>query len=370
VAISSERSFEPASVEEPSVGKPSTNLHGDWCTRRLTSERLLAFSLADDTELELTGRLADPTQLGSLSTLTGELGSLGRALSLNRETATVQRLLAPRGFGHLFLELTGQCNERCVHCYASAAPEVEEALDWPLIERVLREAQKSGFTSVQFTGGDPLLSPHLLAAARLAFELKLAIEVYTNGLAFREEIARALSAVGSRLAFSFYSFDPKVHDAVTGTPGSQERTLRAILLGVKVGMSLRVAIIATAANGDQVERTRTFLIDQGVPESAVRASREVAVGRGSFRQDQADFAWGGTHAVTTTRRGKLCVTYQGKVVPCIFDRTTVLGDVRTEALSDIVTRDVNELHFPKRLRSANEELSCGDCRFRRSLLGG
>jgi radical SAM protein with 4Fe4S-binding SPASM domain len=338
--------------------------------RRHPGERVTAYQLDDEAELELTGRLTDPAELVRLGALPGDLGSLARALSEPSEAPTVHRLLAPRGFGLLFLELTGRCNERCLHCYASASPEVEEALDWPTIERTLHEAKQLGFTSVQLTGGDPLLSPHLLEAAQLAHQLGLAIEVYTNGLALREELARHLQAVGARLALSFYSYDPKIHDEVTGTPGSQERTLRAILLAIGLGIRTRVAIIATATNGDEVERTRAFLLEKGVSEQAVRASREVSVGRGSFREDQPEFAWGATHSTGSNRLGKLCVTYQGRVVPCIFDRHMVLGDVRNESLEQIVERDINALSFPRRLRSAAEELACGDCRFRRNLLGG
>lgn len=347
-----------------------SDLRGGWYLQRPTTERLRAFRLDDEAELELSGRLAEFGELERLAAIGGDVGSLALAVRASSETPTLARLLAPRGWGLLFLELTGRCNERCVHCYASSSPEVDEALDWEVIERTLREAQDLGFRSIQLTGGDPLLSPHLLEAARLTRSLDLGLEIYTNGLAFRPELARQLAAVEARLAFSFYSHEPKTHDAVTNTPGSQERTLRAILLGFELGMKVRVSIIATGINGDEVDRTRAFLLERGIPDSAVRASREMSVGRGAFRDGQPAFAWGGTHGSADRRLGKLAVTYHGRVVPCIFDRETVLGDVRTESLERIVSRDVNELSFPRRLRGASEELSCGDCRFHRTLLGG
>lgn len=355
--------------DEAPLGQKN-HLRGGWYLQQPIPGTLRAFRLADEVELELSGRLADLSELGRLSAAGGDLGALAEAASEPSESATLARLLGGQAWGLLFIELTGRCNERCVHCYASSSPDVGEALEWPLIERTLRQAKQLGFTTIQLTGGDPLLSPHLLEAARLTRNLGLGLEIYTNGLAFRAELARELSAIEARLAFSFYSHDAHVHDAVTNTPGSQERTLRAILLGIEYGMKVRVSIIATEANADDVEQTRMFLLERGVPESAVRASREMSVGRGAFRSDQAQFAWGSTHGSAERRLGKLAVTYEGRVVPCIFDRSTVLGDIRREGLAQIVERDVNELSLPRRLRSANEELSCGDCQFRRTLLGG
>jgi MoaA/NifB/PqqE/SkfB family radical SAM enzyme len=343
-------------------------LHGSWYLRR-AGTRLLAFGLENHSQLELTGEMASLTRLRQLSSVEGELGSLARSLGQSSAVATLGDVLAPRGWGLLFLELTGRCNERCVHCYASASPDVEEALDWPTIERTLTEAHELGFRLVQLTGGDPLLSPHLLPAAKLASELGLGVEVYTNGLAFREEVSRALAALSARLAFSFYSHDPLVHDAITQTPGSQERTLRAILLGIQMGMRVRVSVIATQDNGSDLDQTRAFLIGHGVPPEALGASREVSVGRGSFRPTQPKFDWERTHGATDTTRGKLAVTYGGRVVPCIFDRDTILGEVRQDGLMRVVSRSANDLGLPRRLTTVSEELSCGDCRFRRSLLG-
>jgi AdoMet-dependent heme synthase len=347
-----------------------SDLRGGWYLQRPIPHRLRAFRLEDESELELSGRLAELDNLARLSEVQGHVGSLAVAARSPSLAPTLARLFGAQGWGLLFVELTGRCNERCVHCYASSSPEVEDALEWEVIERILRQAQELGFRTIQLTGGDPLLSPHLLDAARLTRTLGLGLEIYTNGLAFRPELARELAKIEARLAFSFYSHDPKVHDQVTNTPGSQERTLRAILLGLELGMKVRVSIIATEVNGGEVDRTRAFLVERGVPEAAVRASREMSVGRGAFRANQTEFTWGGTHGTAERRLGKLAVTYQGRVVPCIFDRTIVLGDIQSESLTQIVDRDVNELSLPKRLRSASEELSCSDCKFRRNLLGG
>lgn len=342
-------------------------LRGDWYLNRPRPGCLRAFGLRDGSEVVLEGRLADDPILAAGLT---QIGELGRALLEPAERVTVRRLLAPDRFGLLFLELTGRCNERCVHCYASSGPEVGDSLDYDLIESVLRDASALGFRSVQLTGGDPLISQHFLAAASLVRELDLGLEVYTNGLALRRELAERLGSLDAKMAFSFYSHDSAVHDAITQTPGSHGRTLSAVLLALESGLRVRLGVIASEKNAADIEETVAFLVAKGVPESAIASSSERAVGRGTYRSEHRVGERGRAHDGGGARGGKLCVTYQGKVVPCIFDRQTVLGDVRECRLSEIVEREIGSLRFPTHLRPVENELSCQDCQFRRRLLGG
>ncbi len=315
----------------------------------------------------MEGTLAANPELAARAAGLPELES---ALSEPEEPATLRRLLAPEGFGLLFLELTGRCNENCVHCYASSGPEVNASLDRELIFTVLRDAAVLGFRSVQLTGGDPLVSPHFLPAAALSRELGLELEVYTNGLALREELVRSLVPLEAQLALSVYSSDPAVHDAVTRTPGSHARTLGAIALAQEHGLDVRVGVVLSEVNAAGFDETVSFLVAQGIDEAKIATTRERGVGRGEHRNQEERLERGRAHASEPDRLGKLCVSYEGKVLPCIFDRRTVLGDVRERSLAAILDQEIGSLRFPRHLRPVSEELSCMDCQFRRRLLGG
>lgn len=346
--------------------------HGTWWVRQ-AGERLVAFDLATKEEVELRGAMVQAVRAGgsAVRTLSPVMDRLTEALESSSRPGTVSELLAPSGFGLLFLELTGRCNEQCVHCYASSGPDVTESLDLETIEEVISDAHSLGFRSIQLTGGDPLISPHLMPAAELARALGLGVEVYTNGLALRGDLVKRLAALPVKMAFSFYSQDPGIHDAVTRTPGSQARTLAAILLAVDHGISVRVGLIATADNARDIDATWEYLTQRGVPEEALAVSRERSVGRGVFRGEDSTRERGRAHSSERSELAKLSVTYQGKVVPCIFDRHTVLGDIRRARLRDIVRREVPDLSGQgRRLRPVVNELSCQDCQFRRRLLGG
>lgn len=342
-------------------------LQGGWYLDRSRPDCVRAFDLSVGSEVVFEGALAEHPELAARA---AGLPRLERALSEPEEPATLRRLLAPEGFGLLFLELTGRCNENCVHCYASSGPEVSASLDRELVFTVLRDAATLGFRSVQLTGGDPLISPVFLEAAQLTSALGLRLEVYTNGLALREEMVRTLARQHARLAFSVYSADPAAHDAVTQTPGSHARTLRAIALAQEHGLDLRVGVVLSEANAEGLDDTVSFLVAQGIDESKIATTRERSVGRGEHRNQQERLERGRAHATEPDRLGKLCVSYEGKVLPCIFDRKTVLGDVRERSLGEILDQEVGSLRFPRHLRPVSEELSCQDCQFRRRLLGG
>ncbi len=271
------------------------------------------------------------------------------------------------GFDTFFLELLGRCNERCVHCYADASPTIDEALSRETALRVIAEAGALGFRRIQLTGGDPLLCDYLPDAARAARDAGFEhVEIYTNGIALNDALLDALAPAAPALAFSIYSAVPDEHDRVTQTPGSHRRTLAAIDRAIERGWPVRAAIIVVDPAVD-ASRLHALLVEHGVPEISMSAT--YAVGRGTETAAETVVApaipggpiAGGGHRATGARSaGKLCVTYAGDVVPCIFQRANPLGNVRDGALSDLLARS------PRRslalAMDPSRRLQCRSCR--------
>jgi MoaA/NifB/PqqE/SkfB family radical SAM enzyme len=274
------------------------------------------------------------------------------------------------GFGTLFLELVGQCNERCSHCYAGSGPEINQALPQAKCEEIISDAGALGFSRVQFTGGDPLLCRFLPDLVRHAKEVGIGCrEVYTNGLALSDNLLDELEPSGPAFAISFYSSDPEVHDGITNTPGSCRRTSEAIKRTLDRGLGLRVGVIAMEENAAGVEATLAYLKELGVESVAVSPTFEV--GRGTHFDTPSPVFVGNSHggpaaAGKARAEGKLCVTYEGDVVPCIFNREMKLGSIYEQSLSEIaaspgrvgrkvVTRD-------QFLESCRSGLQCSSCK--------
>jgi MoaA/NifB/PqqE/SkfB family radical SAM enzyme len=317
--------------------------------------------------------------LGQLGALRPDLERLHVALTTAQpQPLTYRTLLGRSGWDILFLELTGQCNERCRHCYAESSPERKEQLSWPEIEAVIHAAQTLGVRRLQLTGGDPLVSRHCLEAARLATRLAVPeVEIYTNGLGLTESLADELCGLGAKFAMSFYSHRPEVHDRVTGTPGSQQRTLAAIERVLRRKSELRVSLISTVDNRDDMAGTIELLEAVGLRRDQLGLDEERGVGRGQFEDagDQVphallEAAGPSTHGAAQGG-GKLCVSYRGELLPCIFSRAQRLGSIRESSLLGLLDTPLELRSTVPRLAFAQPEarLTCADCRLNESLLG-
>jgi MoaA/NifB/PqqE/SkfB family radical SAM enzyme len=335
---------------------------------RVTSDR------ADISTTEWTasfeGVLAQDIAQVASGTVSPRLEALARTNQAAAAVAAWQRLrwlpltaldaVRLDGFDTLFMEVVGICNERCLHCYAESGPTVTSSLDRATCESIIDDAVALGFRRIQFTGGDPLLCPFLpdLVARASAFEVR---EIYTNGLALTDELLDKLAPSRPAFAFSYYSHDAQIHDAITRTPGSHRRTRAAIARVVARGLPVRAAMVVFNENVDGVDQAVADLQNLGVELVSTAASK--TAGRGSA------FAWqprnrnrssnAGHRAADARSEGKLCVTYDGNVVPCIFNRGRVLGSVSaTHRLRDVIAA----LAATPGPAADGDQLSCGSCR--------
>jgi MoaA/NifB/PqqE/SkfB family radical SAM enzyme len=370
-------------------GKTGYFLPNDWILWR--SEGFLeAIKLSSGDQIRIEGTPDNDAPLSelhasvwdSLAQFEPLLGQLREQLQeaalqpLTRET-----VLRGSGWRQLFVELTAKCNEQCVHCYAESSPVRAEALTWPEISRVLEDAKALDFALVQLTGGDPLISAHCVRAVEFANEIGIPrVEIYTNGLALRGDTYDRLRALAPSFAFSFYSYNPETHDAITRTPGSHGRTVRAIRRAVDDGLKVRVGVISMVENQHDASETRQYLQGLGVPDDSIRFDQMRDVGRGnpSAVETNAQPVGVQTGGVESARPrnfgGSAAVSYDGQVYPCIFSRHLPLGSIYETSLEAILTSAEPITPPRKSLLQARErwgeKLSCWECQARSVLLDG
>jgi radical SAM protein with 4Fe4S-binding SPASM domain len=128
--------------------------------------------------------------------------------------------------GHLDIELTERCNNRCIHCLINLPADDREAeareMDTAFVLGLLRQAADLGCMSVRFTGGEPLLRPDLpelyLAARRLGMQVIL----FTNARLITPDFASLLARVppGRVVEVTVYGMHPASYDAVAGVKGA------------------------------------------------------------------------------------------------------------------------------------------------------
>ena len=261
-----------------------------------------------------------------------------------------------RGLDMLWLEITGKCNLSCNHCYAGSSPQLPltdgmKVADWC---RAIDEARSLGCRQLQFTGGEPTIHPDLWTMIEHAKRARfMSCEVYTNATALREDLLDRFKKHRIRVALSFYCSRPDVHDQITGSKGSFERTVAGIQQLLDRKIRLRTSVVLMRENAQYEKETVAFLEDLGVKN--VRSYWVRGVGRGETSvpdgspMDQlCGQCW----------RGALCIDPSGDAFPCVFSRFAPVGNFLTDGVKEIVKS--HELRAFRREVYLNQQGGNGD----------
>ena len=120
------------------------------------------------------------------------------------------------------------CNLKCAMCN-----HWRETREPPLsIERfrdVLTELAELGCRKIHFSGGEPLLRPHVPNLVAHATQLGLRVTITTNGTLVDKEVAKRLVEAGLRgVNVSIDSPDRKLHDRIRGERGAFKKAAQAV----------------------------------------------------------------------------------------------------------------------------------------------
>lgn len=127
-------------------------------------------------------------------------------------------------------ELTGKCNERCIHCYIPNGKK-DEGISMPLstVMNLLDQFATMGGLNVTLSGGEALLHREIIEILKYCRSKDLKITILSNLLPLTEELIQVFKETNVALVqVSLYSMDPKIHDFITTIPGSFEKTKNAI----------------------------------------------------------------------------------------------------------------------------------------------
>jgi len=169
----------------------------------------------------------------------------------------VTQLIAEAGWKHIpaaiFGELTRRCNLRCNHCYLSSYESDYEltTAEW---FRILDEVALMGGFIFTISGGEPLLRDDLEEIAAHAIELGYFTRLFTNGtLIDAKRIKRLGQVKWQAIEVSLHGATAQSHDALTGSPGSFDRTLAGMHLLKDAGITLIMKSNITALNLHEID---------------------------------------------------------------------------------------------------------------------
>jgi uncharacterized radical SAM superfamily Fe-S cluster-containing enzyme len=169
----------------------------------------------------------------------------------------------------LTVDLTNRCNMMCDPCFMDANQvghvheltfdEVKQILDDAITVKPRRQM------SVQFSGGEPTLSPHFLAAVAYAREIGYySAQAATNGIRFAQDASFAKEAKAAGLRIAYLQFDGIGEEANSHRKVRNlfDVKLRAVENLAAAGIDVcLVATIVNTVNNDQVGRIIQFAVE-------------------------------------------------------------------------------------------------------------
>jgi hypothetical protein len=174
-------------------------------------------------------------------------------------------VVAPAGFGTLWVNTGTLCNIACANCYIESSPR-NDALVYPTaaeIEPFVIEARAMGATEIGFTGGEPFMNRDLPAMADQALRRGMRALILTNAMRPMRRHREVLSALraghGPRLVLrvSLDHHDGTRHDLERGA-GSFEQAMEGLRWLSAEGFVVHVAARAGFDDADEAAMRQGF----------------------------------------------------------------------------------------------------------------
>lgn len=252
-------------------------------------------------------------------------------------------------------EITRQCNLQCKHCYADAGVKLADELTIKEVYQVIDELYNTGVLSITFTGGEPLLHPHIFTLIEYARKKPLTVVLFTNGTLLTEGAVQKLKELSVyRVNVSIDGPDAKTHDTFRGVTGAFEKTIEGITLLQKAQINIHASTSLTRQNYKRVKEILSLLKALGVTDSKLwpptfsgrpaehmdfltcEEFREAMVAMHEPEQEKREFTYCKTPENCGVGWGALVIKCNGVVTPCpSFGEAFSLGTLKEQSIKDI-----------------------------------
>lgn len=160
--------------------------------------------------------------------------------------------------------LTYKCNSRCTYCDIPIKPEnirIKETSPEVIIEN-LAALKRLGVRVVDFTGGEPLIYPHLAKVLRAAKDMGFFTSLANSGTLYAR-VAEDIKGLVDDLKFSLSTTDPDFYKGERGINGF-EKVIESIKLAKRLGEQPSIIATATPESIFGMEKVIRLAQDLGV----------------------------------------------------------------------------------------------------------
>lgn len=166
----------------------------------------------------------------------------------------------------LFVQLTGNCNLKCKHCFLGGSSNSSNYYTLDLIKSLLLDATRMGIIYIDFTGGEIFTVDFLPELLEFIDSLPISSALFTN-LAFLSDKQLDMIIKCSsirRVITSVDYFRAEKHDSFRGAVGAFRSTMRAIHVLRKAGISVTVNCMILKDNHEDIKKMMEYFPRIGV----------------------------------------------------------------------------------------------------------
>lgn len=164
----------------------------------------------------------------------------------------------------IHIEITSKCNERCVHCYIPHDCKVSY-METDLFYNVLQQCCDMNLLHINLSGGEPMLHKNFVDFLKKCRELNFSINILSNLTLLTNEILDEvkLNPLIS-IQTSLYSMTPDIHDAITQSPGSFEKTMDSINKLISNNIPMQISCPVMKQNKNSFEEVIKWAKKQNI----------------------------------------------------------------------------------------------------------
>lgn len=163
------------------------------------------------------------------------------------------------------IELTGKCNLNCFHCYARGERDKKE-LQFQKLKRILGQLIENGCLFLQLTGGECLSRKDFKKIYLYIRRAGIIPTISTNATLFNDDLIETLRKYPPYyIVVSLYGAGDAIHDRITQTKGSFDKTLTNVIKLKKKGVSVWFAAVVFKENFSEIPKMKSLAKRIGVP---------------------------------------------------------------------------------------------------------
>lgn len=158
---------------------------------------------------------------------------------------------------HFSVELTSQCNLRCIYCYNESDVRKNQRLSTVQLLACLNELFENGIRIIELTGGEPLTHPDFSEILDYCGKHFILLSILTNGTLVDEVMAKEAGKYKDKLMVQV-DLDGStaiVHERLRGVPGCFKKAKKGIEFLARNNILVKVAMNVVPSNVHDIENT-------------------------------------------------------------------------------------------------------------------